>query len=381
MAVTVIVGFETQLGTSNAEGSDFAGLTGTASISTAQARTGAASLRCNPASGASGYGTVSQANYTHFGLYVATKPSLDRVVFGIIAVGFIHLKLTSAGALAVYLNTTLIGTSAAAFASPGWHWVGVRQVTGTSVAFLRIDGVDEVTGTATVSGTNSRIGFVDTEASAADIYVDDVITDNATFLAPSKVDLLLPISDNTVTGVTDANGATTNLWQAVDNTPPVGVASANEAANPKASIKFPASATETYTANLETYSTAGILSGDTVLAVQSLIRHGEDIATGTKNGTLGAVSNPTISDSLAFTFGTDGGAHGAETAGLWITKRGTLTLSPSVTLGTSPTLTITRASESRVGCVDLMGLYVAWTPAAVVDRVPYFTPMPQLIAQ
>jgi hypothetical protein len=259
--------------------------------------------------------------------------------------------------------------------------VGVRQVTGTTVVFLQIDGVDEVTGTATVSGFGSGVGFNNSEASAVDVYIDDIIVDSAGFLAPSNVDIAFPISDATVTGVTDANGATTNLWDAVNNAPPAGVASASEAANPKSCVHFTASVTDTYKANLETYTTLGVGASDTVLAVQSVIRHGEDIVTGTKNGTLGAVTNPTISDSLAFTFGGDAGAHGAE-AGLWLTKYGTLTTSPSVTVGTSPTLTVSRVSESRLGCVDFMGLIVAWTPAAVAASQPtYNEPYQQLVTQ
>lgn len=340
-------------------------LVGTCAYSTAQARTGVASIRCNPASGAVGnlsFGTTA-SSYAHFGMYVATLPSVDRVVFAQIASAQINVRLTPAGALAVYVNTTLIGTSAAAFATPGWHWIGIRQATGTSVAFLQIDGVNAVTGTATATGNASQWGAPGTEASAVDLYIDDVIVDDAGFLQPSKVDIALPISDNTVTNTTDANGATTNLWQAVDNTPPAGVAQANEAANPKSCIHFPASLAETYTANLETYTTLGVGAGDTVIACQSIVRHGEDVATGTKNGTFGVLTNPSVGGGgVPTTFGLDAGAHGAE-PGLWATSLGAVLTSPSVTLGTSPTISVQRASEARVGCVDFMGMTVAWTPS------------------
>lgn len=370
MGVSFATGFEAQQAAT-----DGVTLTGSAAYVSSVPRTGAYAVECNPGSGASGYVTLPTGIYVHFGLYVWTPA--DRLIFGAISAGRINVRLTSSGALDVYLNTTLIGTSAATFSAIGWHWVGVRQVTGTSVAFLQIDGVDQVTGTATVSSQSVVIGAPGTEAVAIDLAIDDVIFDNAGFLGPSRVDIALPISDNTRTGVTDANGATTNLWQAVDNTPPAGVASASEAANPKASIKYPASTTSDYIANLETYTTLGINSGDTVLAVQAVIRHGEDIATGTKNfQNFGALTNPTSTGLSNVVAGSDGGAHGAET-GLWVTTFPSLIVSPSVTLGTSPTIRVQRASESRVACIDFMGMLVAWTPAPM----PRFFPYPPLLAQ
>jgi hypothetical protein len=378
MAATYMVGFEGQaVSVDLPVGST---LQGTSSYNTSTFRTGAAAVRCNPASGASGYLSISgNVSYQHFAIRVATLPSVDRVMAGQIQAGQIHAKLTSSGAIAVYLNTTLVGTSTTTLSTGTWYWIGLRYVTGTSVVFLQIEGIDEVTGTATVTGTTRDLGFPGTEASAVDAYIDDIIGDDTGFISNGKVDLALPISDNTVTGVTDNNGVTTNIFDCVNNTPPAGVASANEAANPKAGMHFPASVTCNYLANLETYTTLGIGASDTVLAVQGIVRHGEDIATGTKNlQNVAALTNPTVS-GVSVTAGSDGGAHGAE-AGLWVTTSGTLTTSPSVTLGTSPTIRTSRTSESRVACADFMGMNVAWTPAAAVARVPKYQPMPQLLA-
>ena len=117
-----------------------------------------------------------------------------------------------------------------------------------------------------------------------------------------------------------------------------------------------------------------------MLAVQSIVRHGEDIATGTKTAqNCGALTNPTVAGAN-ITFGNDGGAHGAE-AGLWVTAYGTVTTSPSVTLGTSPTIRTSRVSEARVGCIDFMAMAVAWTPAAAAARTIKLNQYPQLLAQ
>jgi hypothetical protein len=377
MAVRACYGFEAQQAAT-----DNIVFVGTSSYSTTTVRTGAASLRCNPASGATGRVILNVAtvgDFVHFGLNIATAPSLDRVIFGQIAAGIVNVRLTSTGALALYINTTLMGTSAD-LSTGTWYWIGVRTLTGTSVVFLQIDGLDSVTGTGTVTGTPSSIGCIGTEASAIDIFFDDLIEDTAGFLAPSKVDIALPISDNTRTAVTGGAGGTTNLWDAINNTPPAGVASASE--TDTTNIKYPASLTEDYLANLETYTTLGIGASDTVLAVQSIVRHGEDIITGTKTlQNVGALTNPTVAGAN-ITAGSDGGAHAAESgANFWVTSFGTVTTSPSVTLGTSPTIRASRISEARVACVDFMGMNVAWTPAAAVEQVPYVNPMPQLLAQ
>jgi hypothetical protein len=389
MALTFMCGFEAQA--MSVDGGDGLSVTvqlnGTSSYSTAQHRTGAASIRCNPASGASGYVSATDTpNYVHFGFYVATLPSVDRRIFGgAPQAGRITVRLTSAGTLTLYDNVTLVGTSSAAFASPGWHWVGIRQVTGTSVTFLQIDGVNEITGTVTISSVwGSIAGFVGTEASAADAYVDDMISDSAGLLQPSNVALLVPISDNARATLWVAGAAgTTNLWDAVNNKPPAGVASASETNTTNIEHDGGAAGTtDAYDANLTTYATAGVNSGDTVLAVQSIIRHGEDIATGTKNLAFGLTSNPSESLSANFTAGGDAGAHGAE-AGLWVTKTNALITSPSVTVGSSPILRVTRPeTASRVACVDFMGLIVAWTPAAVAASQPtYNEPYQQLVTQ
>jgi len=355
-------------------------LNGTAAYDTTTKRTGAASIRCNPASGVAGYYSPASAAVTgmfvHFGLYVVTFPSLDRVIAGASS-SWLTVRLRSDGKLSVFNGASLVGTSSTALSAGQWYWIGYREAVATSVVYLQINEANEVTGTVgaiTAPGAGT-VGFRLIEASAAEIYIDDVIIDDAGFLAPSKVDIALPISDNTVTGVTDGNAGTTNLWHCVDNTPPAGVASANEAANPQANIRYPASTTENYIANLETYQSLGIGGFDTILAVQSVVRHGEDIATGSKNfQNVGALTNPTVAGASVLL---DSGAHGADSPGLWNTTFGTLTTSPSVTLNVSPTIQTSRISEARVACIDFMGMMVAWRPT----RVPKTSPYPQLLAQ
>jgi hypothetical protein len=361
VTIGIVCGFE--FGALDGREPNYFVSSGTVAISTTQVRTGAKSLRCNPASGASGSVTLqTTAGFTHFGLYIASMPSVDRVIFGL-GTTDITIKLKSTGALQIFNGVTSLGTSSTLLTTGIWYWIGVRQTTGTSVPFLQINGVTEVTATTTVTPNTTQIGPSGTEASAIDIYIDDVVCDDTALLASSKVYLLKPISDN-------ARGAnwfcgngvqTTALWDAVNNIPPAGVASASETVT--TNIEHSGGATNAYDANLETYTTAGVASGDTVLMVKPYIRHGEDIATGTKvlNGTL--VSNPAGSTSANFNAGNDGGAHGADPTG-WVTNALPQVNNPSPTLGTSPVLRVNRPeTASRVACVDFMGAYVVWQPA------------------
>jgi hypothetical protein len=372
VAVTYLTGFESQ-DTSNVNLAPFENLTITGSAVGArstQHRTGAYGLRINPISGQAGYVTLGVAsNYQHFGLYLVTLPSLDRLLFGAIAAGTINVRLKSTGVLDVYVNTTLIG-STSALSLTTWYWIGIRQVTGTSVAFLQVDGLDSVTGTATVSAVSAIVGCSGTEASGLDIWFDDLIGESVGLLAPSNVALLVPTSDNAVgTGWTLGTGTaiSSNGFTAVKNTPPLGVADLAAGSDVKQIRNASANANVNYDANLTTYTAAGINVGDTVLVVLPVTATAAPVTTSSKQGTVGVASNPTITNIALGAGGTPGafwsGAAGATYVTGWKISRGTLTTSPSVTLGTAPVMRITQVTSStRIAVVCFMGMYVAWTP-------------------
>ena len=362
----------------------FGGAGGSAFYDTSNARTGAACLGISVASGSAAYlAGPTWTGYAHFALRVHTFPSVDRIIFGQSASG-VNLRLTSDGHIKYYDGGTQFGlTSSVAISADTWYWIGVKKNNGGSDVVLQIDGVDAITNSVTSGSSTLYLGCSGTEASGIELFFDDVVVDDSGFLAPSKVDIALPISDNgSHTGWQAGAGGASNLYDAVNNTPPAGVASGSETNT--SNIEAVASVGGQVSFNMETYSTLGLVSGDTVIGARYLVRHGEDISTGTKNGTMQGASNPTISDSTNFTFGSDGGAHAADGAGVttWVTYvSGWATTPGSVTLGTSPTVTFARAlSESRVGCVDFVGLLVVWTPAAAPTRVPRSTPYPQILA-
>lgn len=371
MAVTFATGFEAQ-----SDAADL-GVSGTAAYSTTQHRTGAASFRCNPASGGFAYfspGAIS-TGWLHFGLYIASLPTVDRTILGGALAGWCNVKLTSGGSLAYYVNTTLIGTASSALSTGGWYWIGVKTDPAGTVALIQINGVTALTANATAAGGfgNSIGPGTDTDLSAIDIYFDDIIIDGAGFLAPSNVGLAVPISDNAVgTGWTLGTGTAISANSgstAVKNKPPVGVADLTAGSNVKQIRNATSNASVNYDANLQTYTTVGVGASDTVIAVQPVIATAAPASTSAKAGTVGLSANPVITNIALGAGGTAGAfwsgvAGGAYPTG-WKVSFGTLTTSPTVTKGSSPVMRVTQVTAStEIADVCFMGLVVAWTPAA-----------------
>lgn len=337
-------------------------------ISTNQARTGSASLRVNPASGAAGvaastFGVVER--YVHFGLYIATMPSVGRMIGGSASAGAVNIMLNSNGTISYRDGTTVLGTSSTALQTGQWYWIGWKNTTGsgTSIPLVQIDGITEVTATST-GGSLSSFGCAGTEASAIDLYYDDIIFDDAGFIDPSKVALLVPISDGTIgVGWMNDAGNGTPIFDAIDNAPPVGIADTVASTGLHQIRHSTNNAGSAAPFNLTTYSTAGVGASDTILAVQPIAMTAAPSATSPKSGSL-TLSNPTIAKTTIGTF-YNGTAIASTFPTGWIRRSLAVLTSPTgITLGNSPVLTVTNDTGStRIGMVCFMGLAVVWTPA------------------
>jgi hypothetical protein len=347
-------------------------LSGSAAFSTAQARTGSRSMRLNLASGVNGYAVgAGSFTYVHFGLYIATLPTIGRRIAGDGTVG--NLVLNGDGTITVYNASTALGVSNRALGTGRWYWIGWRTFASPG-DLLQIDGVSAGVFATESGGGQQHLGCSGSEASAIDIYIDDYISDDAGFLAPSRVGLLLPISDGTITGWTAGGGGTSNMWDGVNNTPPVGATTHTNTE----SIKSISATNPTlgYVANLQSYAAAAALNGgetiQTLLAIQALMQHGEHATAGTKSCSLD-LTNPTRGIGST-TMGLDAGLHGA-TPSLWSVFSDFVQASPSVTLGTSPTLKVSKIDATTgQACVDFMALVAAWTPFP-----PVWTPKPNVV--
>jgi hypothetical protein len=226
-----------------------------------------------------------------------------------------------------------------------------------------------------------RIGFLSAPGTSKIMYIDDVAINDGSGAAQNsypgdgKVVLCKPISDNArTTGWVTGAAGTTNLWDAVNNTPPVGVADTGTATSQIRNATAEASAS--YDANLTTYTTAGIGAADTINVVVPMCATAAPVTTSSKQGLIGMASNPAITTVALSATGTSGafwaGAAAATYPTGWKWSFGTTTYAPSVTKGNSPVARITQVTSStRIADVCALGMYVDYTPAPVaVASIP-----------
>ena len=310
---------------------------------------------------------TANSPYLRFYIRVTVRPATTaRPIYG--ATSSLHIDLNPNGTLSVVNNTTPIGTSTTALTDTArWYMVELRISNGSSVTVLQIDGIAEVTGSPSSWSISNFMGAAGTVADTYTAYFDDFSQDNSAFPGPGNVVLLLPISDSSITNWTAGAGAGSSLFEAINNLPPAGVASASETntTNIESSSN---SGTASYSANMNYLADLGAQAGATIVALEQLVVHGEDIATGAKTGSFELASNPVVG-ATAFTFGEgDSGAHVAyaDAASNW--KLSSLvTTTPSMDINSVTNMRLVKTdTTTRTGCVCFMGIYVEYVPAATV---------------
>lgn len=357
------------------EGLVFAGSASAPSYQTSIVKTGTRAIRCDPTSGNSEYmqyqtNVSSHRPWVHFALRIVTMPaSVDRFFLGTPGIG-LNAKLRTDGKIELFDTTTSIGVSNTALTTGVWYWIGWRTTAGTSEVFIQIDGQNEIIATSSQNASSVNIGWPNNDSGAVDCVIDDFVVDDSGFITETKVVELVPISDNARDTLwTGGAGGTTNLFDAVDNQPPAGHSTETNTTQIE-HAGGAAGTTDRYDANMTTYSTAGISSGDTILALLYLISSGEDVATGTKLLNFSLVSNPSAASGIAnFNAGDNAGALGIYPSN-WDRVYNTIVQNPSVTLGNSPVMRVVRPeTASRVASVCYMAIRVAYqvAPAVQVD--------------
>jgi hypothetical protein len=245
--------------------------------------------------------------------------------------------------------------------------------------FSSLPGGGPSWGTSTATGTN--------------LYVDDyAVNDDQgasqnSYPGAGNVLLLLPTTDSAVgTGWTLGTGTaiSSNGFGSVDNQPPTGVADLAVGSDPKQIRNATSNANVNYDATMTTYTAAGVPAGATINVVDPVTATAAPVATSAKQGTVGVVSNPAISNIALGAGGTSGAFWSGVTAGTyptgWKISHGTTTYGPSVTLGTAPVMRITQVTSStRIAMVCFMGMYVDYTPAST--QVPYAQTYAPFLAQ
>jgi hypothetical protein len=355
---------------------------GTITRDTTTFRSGASSLKCDSGAGNTlAYVTHSWDNRGLFGYYVrayfrfTTMPSATTRLMALRtgAATMVNARVTSAGKIQLYdeVSSAQIGSDSAATLVTGvWYRIELycKTVSGASdEAALRLDGVEVASATGlALSDANlyqAWFGLINSPGANRVVHVDDVaINDDQgasqnSWPGDGKVLYLRPVSDNARdTHWTAGAGATTSLFDAVDNTPAVGVASGSATDTSQVKNINTADTTGNYDANMTSYTAAGLVATDTITLVQGASGGGSS-TTAVGNGALKIVSNPVQSgeDTNAFGAGSAIGSWGSN----WEAKWGSAQYSPSVTLGTQPVLRVGRRTTAAMElhfCVMLLAV-------------------------
>lgn len=385
MARQLTSGFEIALVASSAAGQgDGRIIDGSPVLQGSVVRSGAQALSCPSGAGNNlarvrreFTGTASTYMRVYFRVTALPASTVPIFRYLISAGPVISARLTSGGKIQMWNDTgtpAQIGSdSAATIAVNTWYKLTSHlhiEVAGTDSGDLLLDDVlvADFTGVAleTAFPDALEFGWIDTAPGAnKTIYFDDLAINDVTggvedsYPPTAKVVYLRPTADAQVGSWTGGSGGTSNLYLALDNTPPVGTASESNTTQIENADATPDNSTDEYRASLTTYSAAGITSADLVSVVHPVIDHGEDAASGTKAGTVGMFSNPAGS-TTAFTFGDNAGALGTWPT-RWATLWGPPVYTPSVTLGTAPQIVVRKTTTSTdVASVDLLGAYVEY---------------------
>jgi len=378
---------------SDPDGTSSGGLTTTRDTSVF--RSGAASFKNDTGAGNStggpsfGFGVGTSEIFARAYIRLEQMPASTSHIMGFDVSSGPAARVSSSGLLTLRDRTgggdVQIGSGSTTLTTGVFYRIEMRFKVGagaTDEVELRVDGsvVQASTGLNIQDGTPAtlQVGWLSTAGTNHVNYVDDIAINDSTgsfqnsWPGDGKVVLLVPISDNQRGSWTGGAAGTTNLWQATNNTPPIGTASETDLTQIESADSSPDNATDEYRANLTTYTTAGIGASDTINCLQLHVNHGEDVSTGTKTGKFRLESNPAATGGTytTFTFGDDISALGTWPTN-WVFDSSAVEYNPSVTLGNSPVVALRKTDTgTRVGSVDFVGVYVDYTPATAPTVLP-----------
>lgn len=302
----------------------------------------------------------------------------------------VSARVTSGGKLQLWNDTgtpAQIGSDSAATLTTGTYYrIELRftaAAAGSAAAQLLLDGVTVATGTSlTVTATQpttAQMGWVTAPGANLTCQVDCWAVNDAAagtgqtgYPGPGTVVILKPISDSARdAGWIGGAGGTTNLWGAVDNTPPTGVATAS-ATDTSQNENAVSTTTEAYSANLQTYTTGGLASGDVVAVAAMVTATGTSSLTSTNECGIQITSNPAIGE-VVISVEASGATSNTYPTG-WGRDVVGMTHAPSVTNGTSPVMRIRKnTAATRIHQVCFMGLMIDYYTGPTTIAVPTAT--------
>jgi hypothetical protein len=319
----------------------------------------------------------------YFRLPAATGlPGSTATILGF-GVGRYCARLTSAGKVHLAFGTTQIGSdSAATIVADTWYRLELFANHNTAggaddSAEVRLDGVSvgsetNVARTAVVV-PSLDFGWLTDPGTAEVIHWDDIALNddqgstNNTWVGDHAVVCLLPTADSAIGNWKGGdNSDVTNIFENVDNTPPVGTA-ANT--NGNQIINSVASADNDYDATMQSYTAAGVGADDTVKALYGVWVGGSNSTTGSDTLQGSIDSNPVVA---AVSSSCDANSGTYPTG--WTRGQTGISEDPTVTKGTAPVMQIRKVvSNTRENQCCFMGIMVSYSPTPAVTARRYFS--------
>lgn len=285
----------------------------------------------------------------------------------------VEVRLTSGGKLQLWTSAQLGSDSSATVSTGSWYRVEVRvkSVSGSDEFELRVNGTAEVNTTSAVYSDSTQsfavsAGWWSAPGASKVCFVDDVACNksdgsaNNSWVGAHRVIMALPISDGSIgSGWTAGAGGTSNLYDAINNNPPAGLATETNTSQIECNSNS-GSSDATFVTN--TYTDLGLTGSETVGCIYVSCHHAEDISTGTKTGNLALQANPDQSGNfVGFTYG---GGSGAATdwgaaSSTWREAKTGFFDDQSVTAGTGITMRVRKTdTTTRVAQVCFLGTFI-----------------------
>lgn len=334
--------------------------------------------------------TASTSYYMRIYFYIdgalPTSSTTQLLCFGISTDG-VSARISSAGFMRLYNDVTgvQIGSdSAEAIVLGSWYRLELSVTLNASAQIsscqLLLNGTVVASGSSLTLAIASQIcyGFVTTPTSISpNLYLDDIALNDSTggnqnsFPGEGKVVLLSPTADsaraaNWLAGA----GGTSNLWDAVNNTPPVGV-SEGTATNTSQIKQNGGTLPQAYDATMKTYSAAGIGATATFNAIVAICSDGEgSTTTGTKAMTLEVLNDPVIGQT-SFNAGNDANVQVGSFPVNWTPHKTAVSYTAPGSVANAPVVRLRLVSgttSARVAHVACLGMYVDYRP--VSDSLP-----------
>jgi hypothetical protein len=359
-------------------------MTNTTTYQSSVARNGGMALQCSPS--AANYEQITGLTHTvdvptyarfYFRFNAAPTETLQVWAWRLNATVVATLDLLTTRAIRLNVPASGSAGSSSALSVDTWYLIETSitiPASGNGSVELRIDGVTAVGPSAgnvgtTLTPSTHRIGHVTGTETATTLYYDDLAINDGTganqntWPGEGNISLLLPTADNAKgTGweAPQTTGSdTTDLYQAVDNVPPVGVAHSDADANNGAYIFNAANlgAASDYRATCQTPN-AILPAGAPIMLSQAYMRASCNSTTGTNDMELQGI---TPSDSAVTCNVEQTAVAGTEPTG-WKSFRTAVTYRPSLALTDAPVVEATKilTGSTRAHMVDQMGLLVEW---------------------